>query len=278
MSDETHGEVPSAGRRFNNRLDAFFGGPAIARPRPRLTPPIMEFRNIDASYGPFRALFDVSFRLEAGKATALLGSNGAGKTTVARVASGLVQPTDGRLIYDGNEVTGFSAWELARLGVGHVPEGRAVFGSLTVQENLELAFRQMLGRKAASGALERAYAMFPILADRRKQMAGTLSGGQQRMLSLARAFPDPPRLLIADELSLGLAPLIVDEVFEALARLLEAGTALLIVEQHVERAVRLADHTLLLRKGRVIYDGPTAEVGEALESVLPTRTGDSLAG
>jgi branched-chain amino acid transport system ATP-binding protein len=260
----------SFNRRAAERIDTLLGGPPIMQSQSRRKPPLLEFREVDAGYGPFRAIFGVSFTIEEGSATAMLGSNGSGKTTVARVASGLIFPTEGQLLVDGNNVTGHSAWELTRLGIGHVPEGRSVFATLSVKENLELAFRQLLGRKDAGPALDQAFDMFPILAERRNQIAGTLSGGQQRMLALARAFPDPPRLLIADELSLGLAPLVVDEVFEALGRLLEAKTALLIVEQHVERAIALADRTLLLQKGRIFYDGPTADMGDALQQVLPT--------
>jgi branched-chain amino acid transport system ATP-binding protein len=266
----TKPQIGGTGRRINTVIDQFLGGPAKERPRPRTAPPVLELRHVFASYGPFRALFDVSFKLEPGSAVALLGSNGAGKTTIARVCSGLLEPSDGELYFDGDNVTGFSAWEMTRLGIGHVPEGRSIFSTLTVQENLELGFRQLIGKAGTKEALERAYAMFPILAERRKQQAGTLSGGQQRMLSLARAFPDPPRLLIADELSLGLAPLIVDEVFVALEQLRDQGVALLIVEQHVERAIAIADHTLLLQKGRIVFDGPTSEIGDAIEQVLPT--------
>lgn len=262
-----------AARRFSDRLDALLGGPARHHQRPKVAAPLLELRHIDAGYGPFRALFDVSFKLEAGTSTALLGSNGAGKTSVARVCSGLVAPTDGTILFDGTPVTGFSAWEMTRLGVVHVPEGRSVFGTLSVEENLVLAFAQLLGTKKVSGALAHAYEMFPILAERRKQLAGTLSGGQQRMLSLARAFPAPPRLLIADELSLGLAPLIVDEVFVALGALRDAGSSLLVIEQHVERATALSEHTVLLHRGRVAYDGPTGDVGSAIEQVLPTAPG-----
>jgi branched-chain amino acid transport system ATP-binding protein len=273
VSEDPRAQIASAGRRFSNRLDRFLGGPAVVRPKSRTTPPILELRHVAASYGPFRALFDVSLQLRAGTATALLGSNGAGKTTVARLCSGLVLPTEGELYLDGDLITGFAAWEMARLGVTHVPEGRSVFGTLTVQENLELAFRQLLGRARTGAALEEAFGIFPRLADRRRQLAGTLSGGEQRMLSLARIFPDPPRLLIADELSLGLAPVVVDEVFTALARLAEGGTSLLIVEQHVERALALAEHTVLIQKGRIVYDGPTSEIGDALEQVLPSPAG-----
>jgi branched-chain amino acid transport system ATP-binding protein len=264
----------SASRRAANWIDHRLGGPAVQRLPPRKKPPLLELRDVDAAYGPFRALFGVTLTIEDGSATALLGSNGSGKTTVARVASGLIPPTEGHVLFDGQDVTGFASWELTRMGICHVPEGRSIFSSLTVDENLLLTFRQLLGREGAGRALAQAYDMFPVLADRRHSVAGTLSGGQQRMLALARAFPDPPRLLIADELSLGLAPLVVDEVFESLAGLAATGTALLIVEQHVERAVALADRAILLQKGRVVYSGATADMGEALEQVLPTVVSD----
>lgn len=270
MSDAEAPRPVSSGRRIVEMFDTFMGGPARARQRPKTTPPIIELRHIEASYGPFRALFDVSFKIWPGQAVALLGSNGAGKTTVARVCSGLVEPNDGNIFYDGSDATGFAAWEFTRMGIAHVAEGRSIFSTLTVEQNLNLAFRQLLGPENAPEALEKAFDMFPILGKRKTQIAGTLSGGQQRMLSLARALPDPPRLLIADELSLGLAPLVVDEVFETLVKLQEAGTALLIIEQHVERALAIAEHTLLLQKGRIVYDGPTEDIGDALEQVLPT--------
>ena len=272
MTDAQAPRPVSTSRMITEKFDTFMGGPPKARQRPKTTPPIIELRNVEASYGPFRALFDVSFRLWPGQATALLGSNGAGKTTVARVCSGLVEPTDGRIFYDGSDATGFAAWEFTRMGISHVAEGRSIFGTLTVEENLNLAFRQLIGPEGAPEALEKAYDMFPILGKRKNQVAGTLSGGQQRMLSLARALPDPPRLLIADELSLGLAPLVVDEVFETLVKLQEAGTALLIIEQHVERALAIAEHALLLQKGRIVYDGKTEDMGDAIEQVLPTTT------
>ncbi len=269
MSDAEAPRPVSTTRRITDLFDTFLGGPARTRPRPKVAAPIVELRHVDAGYGPFRALFDVSFRLWPGQATALLGSNGAGKTTIARVVSGLIEPTEGEVYYDGLDATGFAAWEFSRMGIAHVAEGRSIFGSLSVEDNLNLAFRQLLGPEKSQGALDKAYAMFPILAERRNQLAGTLSGGQQRILSLARVLPEPPRLLIADELSLGLAPLIVDEAFETLERLKAAGTALLIIEQHVERALAIADHAILLQKGTITYDGPTADIGDAINEVMP---------
>lgn len=217
--------------------------------------PMLELRNVEAAYGPFRALFGVTLAVQPGQAVALLGSNGAGKTTVARVASGLVTPTSGQVLVDGQDLTGQRAYRFARAGVVHAPEGRSVFSTLTVAENLELAFRQSKGAAGVAAALDEAYSIFPRLGERANQMAGTLSGGEQRMLSLARALVERPKLLIADELSLGLAPIIVDEVYETLAAIRNAGTALLIVEQHVGHALGIADEVLLLSHGEVTWRG-----------------------
>ena len=230
---------------------------------------LLELQSVDAGYAAFRALFGVSLTVPEGSALALLGSNGSGKTSVARVISGLITPTAGHLRFDGRDVTGLSAWRLSRLGIAHAPEGRSVFASLSVEENLVLGFRQSLGRNGVDDALERAYERFPALAGRRRQNAGTLSGGEQRMLSLARVFADPPRLLVVDELSLGLAPAIVDSVFDALDEIRSRGTTLVVIEQHVDRALALADHVVLLAKGRVVFRGLAADVGEEVERLLP---------
>ena len=179
--------------------------------------PLLQLLDVSAGYGPFRALFSVSFEILAGNVLALLGSNGAGKTTVARVCSGLVAPTSGTVWFDGEDVTGDRPYKYARHGVVHAPEGRSVFASLTVEENLSLTFRRSRGKAGEKTGLEEAYTMFPRLRERRRQVAGTLSGGEQRMLSLSRVMVEKPRLLIADELSLGLAPIIVDEVYATLA-------------------------------------------------------------
>jgi branched-chain amino acid transport system ATP-binding protein len=231
--------------------------------------PLLELDSVDASYAAFRALFGVSFTVPEGSALALLGSNGSGKTSVARVISGLIAPTAGHLRFAGQDVTGLPAWRLARMGIAHAPEGRSVFASLTVEENLTLGFRQSLGRSGVADALERAYTRFPRLAERRRQSGNTLSGGEQRMLSLARVFADPPRLLVVDELSLGLAPAIVDVVFDALAEIREQGTTLVVIEQHVDRALAFAEYVVLLTQGRVVYRGLAAEIGDQVERLLP---------
>jgi branched-chain amino acid transport system ATP-binding protein len=232
---------------------------------------LLELRDVEAGYGPFRALFGVSFAVELGSVTALLGANGAGKTTVARVVSGLVPVTAGEVRFDGVDITGMKPWRIAPLGIVHAPEGRSVFGTLTVDENLTLEFRRSLGRKGVGAGLERAFELFPRLGERRKQLAGTLSGGEQRMLSLARVLVQPPRLLIVDELSLGLAPIIIDEVYATLEKVCEEGTTLLLIEQYVGHALGLANSVVLLQHGEVAYGGTAAGLGDVAERLLSSR-------
>jgi branched-chain amino acid transport system ATP-binding protein len=236
--------------------------------------PFVELRNVDAGYGPFRSLFDVSLSINPGSVMALLGSNGSGKTTLVRVVSGLLRPTAGQLIVEGHDVTGLRAYRIARLGITHAPEGRSVFASLTVEENLVLTFRQQFGRSGVAEALVKSYSLFPRLGERRRQLAGSLSGGEQRMLSLARVLVASPKLLVTDELSLGLAPVVIDEVYRTLGTIRDHGVALLIVEQHVRRALALADDVVVLAKGRVALAGPAAEVGDLTQELLPATRGD----
>ncbi len=233
--------------------------------------PLLELQGVSASYGPYRALFDVSLSVPDGSALALVGANGAGKSTVARVVSGLVPVTGGTIRFDGKDITRRPAYEIARLGLNHVTEGRSVFSSLTVEENLDLWFRQALGRKGVSTALERAYAAFPKLEERRTQSAGTLSGGEQRILALARVLALRPKLLVVDELSFGLAPVAVDEVYAALTEVLSTGTSLLIIEQQVDRALQLTDTVVVLRKGSVVYDGTAEAIGSGLSDLILGR-------
>lgn len=221
--------------------------------------PMLELRDVDAAYGPFRALFGVSFAVHRGRVSALLGANGSGKTTVARIATGLVTPTSGSVTFEGADLTGRRAYEYARRGIVHAVEGRSVFATLSVEENLTLALSRGRAKSDVAEAVKRAYELFPRLGERRRQVAGTLSGGEQRMLSLARVLVDEPRLLVADELSLGLAPIIVDDVYATLERIRDAGTTLLIVEQHVGHALALADEAVILEKGSVAFAGRTDE-------------------
>jgi len=233
--------------------------------------PVLELRDVTAAYGPFRALFGVSLAVAPGEAVALLGSNGAGKTTVARVASGLVAPSGGTVLVRGRDLTGAPPHRFARAGIAHAPEGRSVFASLTVEENLRLSFRRSRGRRAVPEALEQAFARFPALATRRRQLAGTLSGGEQRILSLARVLVEAPALLVADELSLGLAPVMVDQIYAELARLRDEGTALLAVEQHVGHALALCDRVVLLEHGTVRWAGPAEAARDRLAVSLSAR-------
>jgi len=236
--------------------------------------PLLELDGVSASYGPYRALFDVSLSLGSGAALAVIGANGAGKSTLARVISGLVPVSAGTVRFADTDITGLRTFEIARMGLTHVSEGRSVFGSLTVEENLVLPFRRALGRKGVPGALERAYATFPRLGERRAQSAMTLSGGEQRMLALARALAVEQRLLVVDELSFGLAPALVDEVYGVLAGVPASGTSLLIIEQHVDRALQIADSVVVLSKGTVAYDGTVEGVGPHLEELVLGRSGD----
>jgi branched-chain amino acid transport system ATP-binding protein len=230
--------------------------------------PIFELRDVSAAYGPFRALFGVSLSIERGEALALVGPNGAGKTTVARVASGLVAPTSGAVLIDGVDVTGSRPYEFVRAGVAHAPEGRSVFATLTVEENLTLSFRRARGRRNVRSGLDQAFELFPPLERRRKQSAGNLSGGEQRMLAMARVLVEEPKMLIADELSLGLAPIVVDQTYESLHRLRASGTSLLIVEQHVGHALRLCDRVAMLDHGTVSWVGTSAEAAERVTTQL----------
>ena len=234
--------------------------------------PILEMRDVCAGYGPFRAIFDVSMSIPEQGVVALLGTNGAGKSTIARVVSGLVPIERGTLSFAGTDITKLKAWRIARLGLVQAPEGRSVLGSLTVQENLTLELARTLGRKGLAAGLDRAYELFPRLGERRSQIAGTLSGGEQRMLSLARVLVNPPRLLVVDELSLGLAPRIIDELYATLRQVNEAGTALLIVEQYVARALSLAQTVVVLQHGEVVYDGSVADLGDASERLFATHS------
>jgi branched-chain amino acid transport system ATP-binding protein len=233
--------------------------------------PVLDLHGVSAGYGPFHALFEVSMTIEPGRAIALLGANGAGKTTLARVASGLISPENGAVLVDGTDMTGAAPHAFARAGIAHAVEGRSVFASLSVEDNLRLSFRRTFGARGVADALGSAYEQFPILAERRAQPAGNLSGGEQRMLSMARVLVEEPKLLIADELSLGLAPIIVESIYQQLYRLREKGTALLIVEQQVTHALDLCDHAVLLDHGTILWEGDPADAAELVATRIFDR-------
>jgi branched-chain amino acid transport system ATP-binding protein len=227
--------------------------------------------DLEVRYGAALALKDVCLDVPRGQALCVLGPNGAGKSTLARVVSGLVPAISGRVRFDGVEVTGRSATAIRRAGLLHLPEGRGVFTRLSVNENLRMA-SSLLPRAERSSALESAYTSFPQLAKRRSQVAGTLSGGEQQMLSLSRALVGSPKLIIADEMSLGLAPLMVDQVFASLQTAREAGVAILLIEQFVHRALAFSDRCVVLSRGRVAWSGQAAD---AKDEVLTRYLGST---
>ena len=219
---------------------------------------------LSARYGPVHALRDVSLEVRAGELVALLGANGAGKSTLLRVIAGLLGPAAGRVMLDGRDVTGRAPEAMLRAGAALVPERRRIFGDLTVLDNLELGGyalpRGREFRRGLAAGVDAAYALFPVLRQRSGQLAGTLSGGEQQMLAIGRALMSRPRLLLCDEPSLGLAPLVVQEIMRLLARLRETGTTILLVEQNARLALRFADRAYVLEVGRVALSGASADL------------------
>ena len=220
----------------------------------------LEVAGLEAFYGQTQALFGIDLGLEAGSITTILGANGAGKTTTLRAISALVR-TRGRITFDGRRIEQLSPEAIARLGIAHVPDGRGTFLRLSVAENLQLGAHVRRDAAGIRADLERVQGYFPVLAERRRQQAGTLSGGEQQMLAIARALMLRPRLLLLDEPSFGLAPLVVREIFQILGRInREQGVGMLLVEQNAELALALAHHAYLLETGRVVRAGPAAEL------------------
>jgi branched-chain amino acid transport system ATP-binding protein len=220
---------------------------------------VLELHNVSVSYGTMRALSDVSLVVPEGCVVALLGANGAGKTTMLRTISGLVRADRGYIRMCGHDVTRTAPHHITSLGMCHVPEGRGIFRSLTVAENLSMASYAKL--PGTSGNLvDEAVRLFPVLGQRLAQLAGTLSGGEQQMLALARALVARPRLLLLDEISMGLAPLITAELFRSIRRSAEGGTSMLLVEQYVDSALDLADYGYVLEKGRIVDMGEPADL------------------
>ncbi|MFF2299263.1 ATP-binding cassette domain-containing protein [Arthrobacter sp. NPDC058127] len=230
----------------------------------------LHVEGLTVRYGSAQALEEVTFSVQQGSVTALLGANGAGKSTLARALSGLIPVDSGRIEFEGEDLVGRPAHEIRRLGLAYLPEGRGVFPALTVKENLDIAV-QHVDKRRRTAAISGAIQMFPVLGDRRNQLAGTLSGGEQQMLALARVLADPPKLLIADEVSLGLAPKIVDEVFAGLGRAIDMGVSLIVIEQFVHKALELADHCHFLRRGRLLWSGLASQArGEVMDLYLGT--------
>jgi branched-chain amino acid transport system ATP-binding protein len=233
---------------------------------------LLSTEGLDVRYGSVQALFEVSIDVPAGSVVAVLGANGAGKSTLARAVSGLVPSFGGRVMFDGRDITKAAPYDIRRAGLVHIPEGRGIFPGLSVQENLRMAVRRVGTPDQRRSAVDHAYELFPRLAERRSQRAGTLSGGEQQMLALARALAVPPKVIIADEMSLGLAPLVVDFVFENIARASEAGVTIVLIEQFIHRALGLADQCVILKQGSVAWTGPSES---ARQEVLDRYLGES---
>lgn len=198
----------------------------------------------------------MTLEVRTGSVVAVLGAMGADKSTLARAIVGLVRPNAGRVTFDGHDITRWSTHRIARAGVAHLPEGRGIFPTLSVLDNLRMGLRHAVPRAERAAAFERAFEHFPILAERRRQQAATLSEGEQQMLALARILAAPPRLLVADELTLGLASLLVDTIFGSLSRTRAAGVTIVVIEQYVERALALAHEAVILRRGHLAWRGP----------------------
>jgi branched-chain amino acid transport system ATP-binding protein len=217
---------------------------------------VLELTEVHVRYGNIRALQGVSLRVDTGELIALIGGNGAGKTTTLRAISGLLRPSQGAITLDGTDLTSASTDRIVGLGISHCPEGRRIFGSLTVAENLRLGAVSVSDAAAAAAELENVFALFPLLKERLGQAGGTLSGGEQQMLAIGRALMSRPRLLLLDEPSLGLAPLMVERIFETITELKRQGRTILLVEQNVHQALDVADRAYVLETGRIMLEGP----------------------
>jgi branched-chain amino acid transport system ATP-binding protein len=223
---------------------------------------MLELRGITAGYGHFTALWDVTLRVAAGEAVAVVGPNGAGKTTLLRVISGVIAPRAGTLVFEGAALGGRPAHEIVAHGIAHVPEGRRLFPLLTVADNLKMGAFLPSARKSYRESLERVFTLFPVLAERQRQRAGSLSGGEQQMLAIGRALMSRPRLILFDEPSMGLAPVMVLRLFDLIRRVREEGYTILVVEQNVRQVLKLVDRAYLLEVGRVRMEGRADELGE----------------
>jgi branched-chain amino acid transport system ATP-binding protein len=223
---------------------------------------MLELRNVTAGYGAFTALWDVSLAVGAGEAVAVVGPNGAGKTTLLRVISGLLPPRSGELELEGERLTGRKAHEIVARGIAHVPEGRRIFPLLAVSDNLKMGAFLPAARRRFAESLARVYDLFPVLAERRSQRAGSLSGGEQQMLAIGRALMSRPKLILLDEPSMGLAPVLVLRLFDLIRRVREEGYTILVVEQNVRQVLKIVDRAYLLEVGRIRMEGRAAELSE----------------
>jgi branched-chain amino acid transport system ATP-binding protein len=238
-----------------------------------LLPVRLEIKNLSAGYGPIQVLQSLNLRVEPGELISVIGPNGAGKSTLLRTISGLIRPTSGSVVFDGKQIEKMPADQIVRQGLIHVPEGRRIFSRLSVLENLEMG--AYTRRDAIAKDLDDVFGLFPRLAERRSQKAGTLSGGEQQMLAIGRALLSKPKLLVLDEPSMGLAPLIVRSIFEIIQKIRAQGVMVLLVEQNALQALSLADRGYVLENGRIVLEGSAKDL-LASEAVRRSYLGESL--
>ena len=221
---------------------------------------MLEIAGVSAGYGAFQALFDVSLKVDAGEAVAVIGPNGAGKTTLLRAISKLIEPTGGRLSMEGRDYNAVPAHEVTALGIAQVPEGRRLFPRLSVEDNLKMGAFVPAARARHDERLEFVYSLFPRMKERRHQLAGTMSGGEQQMCAIGRALMSGPKLLLLDEPSAGLAPVVVQSIFGLMRTIREQGYTVLIVEQNIQQVLKVVDRAYLLETGRIRQSGTSAEL------------------
>ena len=226
---------------------------------------MLELKGVSAGYGSFQALFDVSLKVDVGEAVAVIGPNGAGKTTLLRAISKLIPTTQGALVMDGREYNDVPAHSVISMGIAHVPEGRRLFPRLTVEDNLKMGAFIPAARAGFDERLEFVYSLFPRMQERRHQMAGTLSGGEQQMCAIGRALMSGPKMLLLDEPSAGLAPVIVQSIFDLIRKIRGEGYTVLIVEQNIQQVLKVVDRAYLLETGRIRMSGPAKELLDSEE-------------
>jgi len=221
---------------------------------------MLVLENVSVSYGAIEALTDISLEVNQGEVVTLIGANGAGKTTTLRTITGLLEPKNGRITYEGKTISGMAAHKLLPLGIAMSPEGRGVFANLSVRENMEMGAYIRSDKKGIADDMERGFTMFPRMKERESQKAGTLSGGEQQMLAMVRALMSRPRLLLLDEPSLGLAPLVVHAIFQAIDAIRAEGTTILLVEQNANAALQHSDRAYVLETGRIVMQGDSKQL------------------
>lgn len=221
---------------------------------------MLTLENVSVNYGAIEALTNITLHIEQGEVVTLIGANGAGKTTTLRTITGLLEPKEGRVMYEGKQISGMPTHKLVPMGIAMSPEGRGVFANLSVRENLEMGAFIRKDKKGIADDMERGFTLFPRLKEREQQKAGTLSGGEQQMLAMARALMSRPRLLLLDEPSLGLAPLVVHSIFKAIDEIKAEGTTIMLVEQNANAALNHSDRAYVLETGRIVMEGSSAEL------------------